>query len=143
MKKDVSDVVFLKTVLVRMQTLHEKISQEQDMLINMERRANFDFQKQMTIFKRLLRELGEKIHKETRSKSDGITSVTSNVKNVSCRITERGQIVGEILFDFYPFHLENSFLKRNRLSFAKKAATLLEIPKEYIDINFNMTEEAK
>jgi len=104
--------------------------------------ANLYFKKQMTIFKGLLKELGKKIHEETRSKSDGIKFITSNIKKVKCRITGKGQMVGEILFDFYPFHLEK-FVEKNRLAFVKKAAVLLDIPKEYIDINFGMTEDAK
>lgn len=142
MKKDVSNIVSLKIVLTRMQALHQKISQEQDMAINMNRHANLYFKKQMTIFKKLLKELGKKIHKETRSKSDGIKFITSNIKEVKCRITEKGEIVGEIFFDFYPFHVEN-FVKKNQWGFIEKAAALLEVPKEYIDIRFYMTEDAK
>ncbi len=142
MKKDVSNIVSLKIVLIRIQNLHKKISQEEDMAIDMNQHANLYFKKQMTIFRKLLKELGKRIYKETRSKSDGMKFITSNVKKVKCRITEKGQIVGEIFFDFYPFHLEN-FVKKNKLSFVKKVAVLLEIPKEYIDIRFHMTEDAK
>lgn len=142
MKKDVNDVVSLKTVLTRIKTLHEKISQEQDMAMNMKRQANSDFREQRIIFYRLLKKLGKKILKESRVKSDGSIFVTSNIKGVECRITEKGQIVGKILFDFYPFHLEN-FVEKNRQDFIKKVAILLKIPKEYIDTRFSMTEEAK
>lgn len=144
MKKDVGNVVSLKIVLARIQSLHLKIFREQDIAINMQRHANLHFKKQMTTFRGLLKELGKKIHEETRLKSDGIKFITSNVKKVKCRITEKGQIVGEILFDFYPFHLRD-FVEKNRLGFVKKAAVLFKIPKEkeYIDIIFGMTEDAK
>jgi len=137
MKKDGSDVVSLEIVLAQIQALHEKISQEQDMAIRMERQANFDFKKQITICKTLLEETGKKIYERTRS-TDG---PTSNIKSFSLSI-EKGRIVGKIFFDFYPCHLEY-LLERSRRSFVKEVSTLLKIPGEWIDLSFEYTEEMK
>jgi len=136
MKKDVSDVVSLRIVLAQIQTLHKNILEEKDTAIKMEQQAKFDFKRQIIACKALLKETVKRIHKRTRS-----TDTPSKIKSFSLFI-EKGKVVGEIIFGFYPCHSEY-LLERSRRSFVKEVSTLLKIPETWIDLSFGHTEEMK
>jgi len=129
--------VSLTDWLTYIQTLRKDIKAKKQELKDAVKAANEDLEPDRETLEGILRGLGEEIQ-----------GVDGNLKHVICEISDRGAIVGTVIFDSY---LEKSMgkgefrggLKEAQEEFIQRAATLLQMPPEFIASSFDCEKVGK